>query len=91
MDFVWDEANIDHIARHKIESEEAEEAATDPQRVPAPAYRTANGERRQVVSGKTDDGRLLTVVLTRRTDGFRVVTAREASPSERSAYRRNAK
>ncbi|GAA5513652.1 hypothetical protein Dcar01_02396 [Deinococcus carri] len=88
MEFHWDDANTEHIARHDVEPEEAEEAATDPRRLAAPAYRAQNGERRQAVTGKTEGGRILTVILTRRGDLFRVVTAREANPSERRAYRR---
>lgn len=79
---------MDHIARHDVDAEEAEEAATDPDRVAAPVYRAQNGERRQAVTGKTEGGRILTVVLTRRGGLFRVVTAREANVSERRAYRR---
>jgi len=88
MEFDWDDANIEHIALHGIEPEEAEEAATDPQRIAAPAHRAQNGERRQGVTGKTEGGRILTVILTRRGDLFRVVTAREANTTERSNYRR---
>ena len=86
VEFDWDEANEDHIARHGIESAEAEEAATDPDRVAAPAYRSQRGEPRQGVTGKTEDGRILTLILTRRGALFRVVTAREATDSERTAY-----
>lgn len=88
MEFDWDDANLEHIARHSVEPEEVEEAATDPGRVAAPAYRAENGERRQAVTGKTEGGRLLTIVLTRRGNLFRVVTAREANAAERRAYRR---
>ncbi|MBB5234894.1 BrnT family toxin [Deinococcus budaensis] len=88
MAFDWDDANSEHVARHGVEPEEAEAAATDPDRVAAPAYRAKNGERRQAVTGKTEAGRILTVVLTRRGGLFRVVTAREANVSERRAYRR---
>lgn len=88
MEFDWDDANTEHIARHAVHPEEAEEAVTDPDRVGAPAYRAQNGERRQAITGQTEDGRLLTVILTRRDDLLRVVTARDASESERRAYRR---
>ena len=88
MDFDWDDANLDHIARHRVAPEEAEAAASDAARVAAPAYRAQHGERRQAVTGKTEAGRLLTVVLTRRGTLVRIVTAREANASERRAYRR---
>lgn len=88
MDFDWDDANTEHIARHAVAPEEAEGAVNDPNRVGAPAYRAQNGERRQAITGRTEDGRL-TVILTRRDDLMRVVTARDASESERRAYRRS--
>ncbi|MEF2279897.1 BrnT family toxin [Deinococcus sp. YIM 134068] len=82
MEFDWDDANEGHIARHGIDPEEAEEAATDPRRVAAPAYRVQGGERRQAVTGKTDGGRLLTVVLTRRGDLCRAAGLPEVDMSE---------
>ena len=88
MSFDWDDANVEHIARHGVEPGEAEAAAADPRRVKAPAYRAENGERRQAVTGKTEGGRLLTVILTVRGGLYRVVTAREANDSEHRAYRR---
>lgn len=88
MEFDWDTANIEHIARHGVEPEEAEEAVSDSRRVKAPAYHAENGERRQAVTGKTEDGRLLTVVMTVRNEFYRVITAREANATERRAYRR---
>jgi uncharacterized DUF497 family protein len=88
VEFDWDDAKIDHIARHGVQPEEAEEVPTAPSRVAAPAYRSQNGERRQAGTGRTDEGCLLTVILTRRGDLSRVVTAREASASERHADRR---
>jgi len=88
VEFDWDAANEEHIALHSVTPEEAEEATTDPDRVATNAYRATNGESRQGVVGKTEDGRMLTVILTRRGDLPRVVTAREASKTERSAYRK---
>ena len=90
MTFDWDDANIDHIAAHHISPEEAEEALRDPYRIPAPAYRVA-GERRRGVLGSTEDGRLLFVVTVRRGAAVRVVTARDATASERRRYRERGK
>lgn len=60
VEFDWDEANEAHIARHGIEPAEAEEAATDPDRVAAPAYRSQRGKPRQGVTGRTEGGLILT-------------------------------
>jgi uncharacterized DUF497 family protein len=45
VEFDWDEANVEHIAKHGIETWEVEEALEDPQALPADAYNT-QGERR---------------------------------------------
>jgi uncharacterized DUF497 family protein len=73
MDFDWDSANIEHIARHNVTPEEAEQVI---QNVPldAPAE-LRNGEKRTVNLGKTDAGRVLVVVVTERNSMYRVVSA----------------
>lgn len=75
MAFDWDAANEEHIARHGVAAEDAEEAVTDPRRLRAPAYEVEGEERRAVV-GATEDGRVLFVVYTRRDGRLRVITAR---------------
>lgn len=86
--FDWDEANIDHVQRHGVEPNEAEEALLAPDRVPY-SGRTVPGERRYVAVGSTEAGRVLTVVYTRRGGGIRVITARPASPREARYHRNN--
>jgi len=81
--FDWDESNTDHIAQHDVEPWEAEEAATDRGRVPFTAHSGRTG-----FIGRTDDGRVLVVVLGRKARLWRVVTAREATRGEKRAYRR---
>lgn len=85
--FEWDDANADHIARHAVTPEEAEEALLDPRRIGTPAY-SVEGEARTAILGSTEDGRVLFVVFTRRHGLVRVVTARDAAPAERRRYRR---
>lgn len=84
---AWDEANIDHIARHGLEPEDVEEALLDPEGVPVAAYNAA-GERRRGLVGATEFGRILYVVYTKREGAIRVVTARDANPREKRRYRR---
>ena len=81
--FDWDEYNLDHIARHGVDFDEAEEAILDPSRVSFPARRGRMG-----FIGTTEAGRLLVVILDRKIDLWRVVTARDASPNEKKSYRR---
>jgi uncharacterized DUF497 family protein len=85
--FDWDDGNIDHIARHGISTEEADEAASDRRRVGMSVY-SSGDESRWGVIGATEDGRVLAVILTSRAGLLRVVTARDANPAERRRYRR---
>lgn len=85
-DFDWDDANLNHVAEHDIDFEEAEEALLDPRRIPAPAYRGADGERRRGTLGMTVDGRLLFVAFATRGPLVRVITARDATAREKRRY-----
>ena len=87
MDFDWDFANLEHIARHKIEPDEVEEAVNDPAAIPAETiYRGADGQRRFGLIGASEEGRVLFVVLEHRRDSLRVVTAYPAEATDRDAY-----
>lgn len=85
--FDWDDGNIDHIAHHHVAPDEAEEALLDRHRLTVPA-RSPVHERRWAVLGETEGERVLYVVTTRRFGLVRVVTARNATPTERRQYRR---
>lgn len=87
MAFRWDDANIDHIARHGLEPEDAEEALLDPEGVRAPAYNSGN-EKRTGFIGATEAGRILFVVYTYGGDDIRVVSAFDANVSQKRSYRR---
>ena len=81
--FEWDDANLDHIARHGVESWEIEEAFDDRRRVQFLAHSGRYG-----YVGRTEDGRLIAMFLERRDGHWRVATARDASQREGRAYRR---
>lgn len=87
MDFDWDDDNVEHMSGHGVEPEETEEALLDPHRRPEAAY-NALGERRYAGLGRTEDGRLLFVVFTRRGGALRVISARDATDAEKRRYRR---
>lgn len=87
VEFDWDDANVNHIARHGVTPEEAEEALLDPHRVII-SVRSVENERRWTAVGGTQSGRVLVVVITRRWGFVRVVTARDALPREKRRYRR---
>jgi uncharacterized protein len=85
VEYEWDDANVEHIAEHSVEPEDAEETLEDPRRIPATAYNVP-GERRQAILGLTEVGRLLYVVYTLRRGRIRVVTARAADEGESRSY-----
>lgn len=85
--FEWDDANIEHVARHGVEPREAEEALLDIGRVGIDAY-NVRGETRWASLGSTEAGRVLFVVFTRRTEKIRVVTARDVEEKEKRRYRK---
>ncbi len=64
MRLLWDDEAIAHIARHGVEPWEVEEALADSDRRKFSAY-YAPGDRRMGFIGKTEDGRVLVVVLRR--------------------------
>jgi uncharacterized DUF497 family protein len=81
--FERDDENVEHIAEHGVEPWEVEEAFDDRGRAPFPAHSGRVG-----FIGRTEDGRLLVVILERGTRPWRVVTARDAGPTAKRAYRR---
>jgi len=84
LEFDWDEANTEHIRRHGVTPDEAEQAVrNDPLELGAAFH---ENELRRMLIGPTDAGRLLTVVLTERKDKFRVVTVHPASRKQRKLY-----
>ena len=87
MQFEWDEANTDHIRRHMVTPEEAEQAfANDPIELAAV---NRKGETRRLTVGPTDAGRLLAVASTQRKSRIRIVTAHPANRKQRRIYEEN--
>jgi len=88
-EFEWDEDNEGHIGKHNVDPYEAEQAATDPEAI---MWRQGNdtfGNARYLCIGKTEDGRILFLVMDRKAARrWRVGSARTAGPGPRKAYRR---
>lgn len=84
--FDWDQANTDHIARHRVTPAEAEEVISGAS-LPIETE-DRGGEQRHTELGQTDAGRLLVVVWTWRQRRIRVVTAFPASGKWRALWRR---
>lgn len=82
--FLWDASNVEHIAKHGVLPEEAEQVTLNN---PVDIERQLrSGESRIVQLGETDRNRILIVVLTLREGMIRVVTAFPANRRLRNFY-----
>lgn len=79
--FDWDQANTDHLARHRVEPAETEQVLANNPLIMETSER--KGEVRTVCLGRTDAGRALIVVYTKRGGQIRVVTAYPAKRKKR--------
>jgi uncharacterized protein len=87
VEFQWDDANSDHIGQHGVSPEEAEEAYLDPHRRGMPVYPQPR-ESRWGLLGRTEAGRYLFVVYTKRAGAIRIISARDTTPAEKRHYRK---
>jgi uncharacterized DUF497 family protein len=75
IEFDWDEVNVHHVARHRVQPEEAEQVIINgPLDI---GMEIVEGEEGFLNLGATSRGRILLVVTTWREDRVRVVTAFE--------------
>jgi hypothetical protein len=82
--FDWDDANVQHLARHNVRPEEAEQVILN-----GTAYvefQIENAEERFAVVGRTNSGRFLTLVLTERFGAVRPITAWDSTREEEAQY-----
>ena len=83
--FEWDDENVEHIAQHHIETDEAEAVFDNKPLV----LRSQGGK--YVAYGQSDDGRYLMVVFFRKSGMIRVVTARDLAEGEKKRFKRRKK
>jgi uncharacterized DUF497 family protein len=84
LSFDWDDANIEHIARHDVKPEEAEQALrNDPLEYD---YDVVEDEERWTSIGHTNKLRILKVVWTLRGMTIRIVTTLDATKREARGY-----
>ncbi len=82
--FEWDAANIAHIARHDVTSEEVEQVFTnDPIDL---AAEVVDDEERYSSVGHTNQLRVLVVAWTMRGDAIRAITAFDVSQRLANRY-----
>jgi uncharacterized DUF497 family protein len=80
---LWDDENLEHVARHGVAAEEVEEALAGRPFV----LRSRDG--RYLVYGSSTEGRFLFIVCVRKGGGLvRPLTARDMTEVEKRLYRR---
>lgn len=80
-ELLFDEWNIEHIARHKVLPQEIEEVCQNEIHV------SRTYSKRYQIIGVTKLGRVLTVIMARKNERrYYPVTARPASRKERKSY-----
>lgn len=83
---VWDEWNIAHIARHKVNQTDVEQACHNRFAI-RPSY-----NNRLLLIGQSDDDKILAVILALKEENtYYVVTARQADKKERKIYQEEVK
>jgi uncharacterized DUF497 family protein len=81
--FEWDDANTEHVRRHRVDQDEVEEAFAGKHRL----FRTRDG--RYALLGRSAVGRYLFVVFEYHGGGLvRAITARDMTFGETRLYRR---
>ena len=84
--FEWDETNIAHIARHNVTPEEAEQVFFDANNALDEDIKHSTVEKRFIIIGKTEKGRLLYQIFTRRGDKIRIISSRDINKREVELY-----
>ena len=87
MRFVWDSAKAAaNLKKHSVSFEEASTALFDPLAATGGDPDHSVGESRWITFGVSDAGRLLVVAHSDEGDIIRIISAREATRSERKLY-----
>ena len=86
--FEWDKGNIDKsLKKHGVTNEEAEQLFLGVPSILIEDEKHWEGEKRYLLLGKTDKGRLLSIIFTIRGDKkVRIISARTMSKKERKLY-----
>lgn len=87
--FDWDSGNArKNVDKHDVSQGEAEQVFFNEPLLVAPDVKHSETEARAHALGRTDDGRLLHITFTLRSNGtkIRVISARDMSRRERGYY-----
>ena len=88
--FQWDEGNINkNLYKHKIENWECEQVFFNEPLIILDDPKHSHEEKRWAAFGKTDAGKLITVISTKRGSLIRVISARTMKRKESNFYEKN--
>ena len=88
--FQWDEGNIDkNLYKHNVENWECEQIFFNEPLIILDDPKHSYAEKRWAVFGKTDAGRMLAVIFTKRGSLIRIISARDMKKKERIFYEKN--
>jgi hypothetical protein len=86
INFQWDSANVEHIARHRVKPFEVEEVLEDDPLL----RRTHDG--RYLAYGRTEVGRCLLVIFVWKSEhAARVIAARDLTTAEKKRLKKRRK
>lgn len=87
LTFKWDKGNFDkNLVKHGVTNREAEEVFENEPKFIFEDEKHSAIEKRYGLFGKTNKGKLLSIVFTLRDDKVRIITARNTSRRERKSY-----
>ena len=87
LEFKWHPLKAAaNLKKHKVSFEEASSVFGDKQHLEVPDREHSYEEMRYLAIGRSDLGRLLTLIFTERGTKLRLISARLAEPWERRAY-----
>ena len=88
--FQWDEDNTDkNLTKHNVQNWESEQIFFNKPLLVLDDPKHSLVEKRWAAFGRTDAGRLLVVVFTRRGEQIRVISARDMNRKEEKFYEEN--
>jgi uncharacterized DUF497 family protein len=90
--FQWDRGNSNkNLVKHKVQNWECEQVFFNKPLLVLEDPGHSVAERRWAAFGKTDSGRLLVVIFTKRGNLLRTISARDMNSKERIFYEENQK
>lgn len=90
--FDWDAGNNDKsFKKHEIRNEETEEVFLNVPAVLLDDEKYSKKEKRYMLLGRSDRGKLLSIVFTVRGKKIRIISARAMCRKERGLYEKKAK